>query len=106
MKRCSWPGNVRELRNCMELMIITAHSEVIGFFAYDVSPKADSLLSLPFTPGIFHAELGKSEKGVIQAALSEHAGEINATCQALGVSRRSLYDRMIKCPLRKEDFNS
>ncbi len=102
----SWPGNVRELINCVKRMIITTHNGVIGIFPYDESFKADTLLSLPYTPGILRTELEKTEKRIIKAALGEHAGEINATCRALGISRRSLYDRMIKYQLRKEDFKS
>ncbi len=106
MTSYSWPGNVRELINTVKRMIITTHKGVIGSFSHDESFKIDNLLSLPSTPGILRTELEKTEKRIIKRALQEHAGEINATCQALGISRRSLYDRMIKYELRKEDFKS
>jgi two-component system C4-dicarboxylate transport response regulator DctD len=104
MTRYAWPGNVRELINSSKRMIITAHDGMIGSFPDEDNPKVDHLLSLPSTSGLLRAELEKTEKHIIQAALGEHAGEINATCQALGISRRALYDRMIKYQLRKEDF--
>jgi transcriptional regulator with PAS, ATPase and Fis domain len=87
-------------------MIITAHNGIIGPFPEEENSKVDHLLSLPSTPGILRSELEKTEKNMIEAALSKHAGEINATCHALGISRRSLYDRMVKYRLHKEDFRS
>lgn len=104
MVRYSWPGNVRELINAVKRMIVTANNGVIGPFSDDSMPAADHLLSLPSSHGLLRTELEKTEKDIVRAALSEHAGEINATCQALGISRRALYDRMIKYQLRKEDF--
>jgi DNA-binding NtrC family response regulator len=44
------------------------------------------------------------ERSVIEAALREHRGEINATCRALGISRRALYERMKKYGLQKESY--
>ncbi|MBN2321322.1 MAG: sigma-54-dependent Fis family transcriptional regulator [Acidobacteria bacterium] len=106
MLRYSWPGNVRELINSVRRMVITAHNGVIGSFSDDAIPAADHLLSLPSSHGLLRTELEKTEKNIVRAALAEHAGEINATCQALGISRRSLYDRMIKYRLRKENFKA
>jgi DNA-binding NtrC family response regulator len=44
------------------------------------------------------------EKTAIESALKEHHGEINATFQALGISRRALYERMKKYGLDKVEF--
>ena len=46
----------------------------------------------------------KTEKSVIITTLRECSGEINSTTQALGISRRALYERMKKYGLNKEDF--
>ena len=46
-----------------------------------------------------------TERRVIEAALREHGGEVGATADALGVSRRALYERMKKYGLSKEDFH-
>ena len=104
MMRYSWPGNVRELRNSVKRMIITMHNGVIGSFSDDIVPVAEHLPSLPSSHGLLRTELEKTEKNIVRTALAEHTGEINATCQDLGISRRALYDRMIKYRLRKEDF--
>jgi two-component system C4-dicarboxylate transport response regulator DctD len=44
------------------------------------------------------------EKSAIEAALKECRGEINATWQALGISRRALYERMKKYDLDRESY--
>ena len=46
----------------------------------------------------------KVEKAVLETALKECHGEINATWQALGISRRALYERMKKYGLDRESY--
>jgi DNA-binding NtrC family response regulator len=104
MMKHSWPGNVRELKNSIQRMVITAHQGVAGPFSADESFGAARLLSLPAAPGLLHDEMEKTERGVIEAALRDHSGEISATAQALGISRRALYERMKKYGLQKESF--
>jgi two-component system C4-dicarboxylate transport response regulator DctD len=48
--------------------------------------------------------LEKVERAAIESALRECRGEINATFQALGISRRALYERMKKYGLDKQGF--
>jgi len=104
MLRHPWPGNVRELKNAVERMVITAHNGVAGPFALDENFGSCRLVSLPATPGRLHDEMERTEKRVIEAALRENRGEITVTAQALGISRRALYERMKKYGLQKEDF--
>lgn len=106
MLKHTWPGNVRELKNAVERMVVTSHNGKVGAFFPDEAFGAAPLLSLPSTPGRLRDELEKTERLVIEVALREHKGEINATYQALGISRRALYERMKKYDLNKEDFRS
>ena len=99
-----WPGNVRELKNAVERMVISAHKGVAGPFTADLRFASDRLLSLPATPGLLREEMERVEKATIEAALREHAGEINATFRALGISRRALYERMKKYGLTRGEF--
>ncbi|HOT51838.1 MAG TPA: helix-turn-helix domain-containing protein, partial [Candidatus Hydrogenedentes bacterium] len=62
------------------------------------------LLSLPATPGRLRDEMEHTERTVIEAALRDNRGEINATCRVLGISRRALYERMKKYELYKETY--
>jgi two-component system C4-dicarboxylate transport response regulator DctD len=100
----SWPGNVRELKNAVERMVISSHKGVAGPFAPDLRFASDRLLSLPATPGRLKDEMENVERSVIEAALRENQGEINATYKALGISRRALYERMKKYRLDREEF--
>jgi two-component system C4-dicarboxylate transport response regulator DctD len=104
MLRYPWPGNVRELKNAVERMVITSHDGVAGPFARDETLSNPRLLSLPATPGRLRDEMERTERYTIEAALREHSGEVGVTCQALGISRRALYERMRKYGLNKEDF--
>jgi len=102
--RYRWPGNVRELKNAVERMVITSHNGVAGPLEVDESFGTGRLISLPATPGLLRDEMERTERYVIEAALREHNGEVGVTCQALGISRRALYERMRKYELNKEDF--
>jgi two-component system C4-dicarboxylate transport response regulator DctD len=104
MLRYAWPGNVRELKNAVERMVITSHNGVAGPFARDETMSGARLLSLPATPGPLRDEMERTERYMIEATLREHHGEVGTTCQALGISRRALYERMRKYGLNKEDF--
>jgi two-component system, NtrC family, C4-dicarboxylate transport response regulator DctD len=99
-----WPGNVRELSNAVERLLITAHDGRVGGFSPDLRQDPERLVSLPAGPGRLREEMERVEKAAIQAALREHHGEITATWQALGISRRALYERMKKYGLDKEEF--
>jgi len=106
MMRYSWPGNVREIKHTIERMVITSTNGVVGPFKADQSYDSSRLLSLPASPGRLRDELERTERAIIEAALGEHGGEINATSEALGISRRALYERMKKYELNKEAFKS
>jgi two-component system C4-dicarboxylate transport response regulator DctD len=99
-----WPGNVRELKNAVERMVITAHGGTVGEFTPGLEFGAERLLSLPVTPGRLRDEMERTERAAIEAALRENHGEINPTYQALGISRRALYERMKKYGLERKDF--
>ncbi|HVO39653.1 MAG TPA: sigma-54 dependent transcriptional regulator [Spirochaetia bacterium] len=104
MMRYPWPGNVRELKNAVERMAVTSREGIAGGFSPDMHADSERLLSLPAGSGKLRDEMEKVEKSVIEAALRESRGEINATWQALGISRRALYERMKKYGLERESY--
>jgi len=99
-----WPGNVRELKNAVERMVIASRGGVAGRFAPDLRFDSERLLSVPSGSGRLREEMEALEKRAIEAALRESGGEITAAWQALGISRRALYERMKKYGLDKESF--
>ena len=104
MMRHAWPGNVRELSNAVERLVITSRNGAAGSFTPDLHEEGERLLSLPAGAGRLREEMEKVEKSVIEAALRECKGEINATWQVLGISRRALYERMRRYGLDKGSF--
>jgi two-component system C4-dicarboxylate transport response regulator DctD len=104
--RYGWPGNIRELRHAIERMVITSQKGIAGPFIQEDNAETSRLLSLPATSGRLRDEMEMTEKRVIEIALRENGGEINATSQTLGISRRALYERMKKYGFDKDDFRT
>ncbi|MEZ5669006.1 MAG: sigma-54 dependent transcriptional regulator [Alphaproteobacteria bacterium] len=84
-----WPGNVRELRNVIDRMTLG-----IG----------DAGVALDAAPMALADHVEACERRVIAAELARHNGRINETHAALGLSRKTLYDKMVRYGLNREDF--
>jgi two-component system C4-dicarboxylate transport response regulator DctD len=85
----NWAGNVRELRNAADRF-------VLGLGIDYAAPK-------DIAAGLAE-RVERFEKGAIAAALAIHGGNLKATYESLGMSRKSLYEKMQKHHLRREDF--
>lgn len=83
-----WPGNIRELRNFAERRV----------------------LGLSFATGVSQTEMSLSEqmkaheKSLISAAVVASGGRLKEAYVALGLSRKTLYDKMQKHGLSRDDF--
>ena len=87
--QADWPGNVRELRN-------TADRFVMGLDTYEeTSPNETGSLS---------ERVAAYEKQVIMAELSSRGGGLKGTYEALRISRKSLYEKMQRYGLKREDY--
>ncbi len=95
--RHEWPGNLRELEHCLQRALLLSDSRVLGpeaLFEEVAAPEADAEEGL--------AEyLRAREREHIQQALARHRGQITATAQSLGISRKNLWEKM-----RKLDIDS
>ena len=84
----SWPGNVRELRNAADRFVLGLEGtpEEAGG---DVGPQrlADKVAAY--------------ERGLIASALAVHGGSLKPVYEQLGVSRKTLYEKMQKYGLDK-----
>ncbi|WP_306345732.1 sigma-54-dependent transcriptional regulator [Actibacterium lipolyticum] len=85
----SWPGNVRELRNAAERYVLGLSE------TEDASPRSSPILA---------DQVSAYEKSIIAASIAANDGQITATCDSLGLSRRTLYDKMQKHGLSRADF--
>nr|WP_157033180.1 sigma-54 dependent transcriptional regulator [Loktanella sp. S4079] len=84
-----WPGNVRELRNEAERFVLGLSSALGAAGA-----TADTLSQ----------RMAAHEKALIAAAISANGGRLKETYESLGLSRRSLYEKMQRYDLVREDY--
>jgi two-component system C4-dicarboxylate transport response regulator DctD len=91
-----WPGNVRELRNCAERYLL------LGDCAPQQNGNADSKWSgedqtLP-------EQVERFERSIIEQALVHHKGNIKEALETLGLPRKTLYDKMRKHGLDRQNY--
>ena len=86
----SWPGNVRELRNAAERYV----------FGIDGSDDAD----VETSGATLRERVQDFERRVIAAELQSQGGRVKAVYEALGLSRKSLYEKMQKLGLDRREF--
>lgn len=95
-----WPGNVRELKNVIQrAVLLTPRSTIVPEYL----PKRFEQKMAPNNKIVFDVgtSLGEAEKTLIIRTLKDTKGNKTATAKILGISRRSLYNKIqqldIKC---------
>jgi two-component system C4-dicarboxylate transport response regulator DctD len=96
LMRHDWPGNVRELKNWAEKYVIGLP---LGDLVQTPRPEAG-----PEEPQGLNALVDQFEKQSISQALRIYQGRIGQTAEYLKIPRKTLYLRMQKHGLRKEQF--
>jgi DNA-binding NtrC family response regulator len=87
-----WPGNVRELRNVIERAFILATRDLdVGLLEMEDGGTRVRRLDQPFTIG---ASVGDMERRLILATLDHYAGDKRRAAEVLGVSLKTLYNRL------------
>jgi len=90
-----WPGNVRELKNTIERACIL-HGEG-GLTPQHLGLAASS------TQGSLKTTRDAAEHARILAALAANRGQITATANMLGISRKGLWQKMKRLGIQRED---
>jgi DNA-binding NtrC family response regulator len=91
-----WPGNVRELRNVIERAMIFADGTELK---PDHLPPLDALgaaTASDASPPAGGATLEDAEKAHIQRTLAAYGGNIQRAAEALGISRKNLWEKRKK----------
>ncbi len=90
-----WPGNVRELQNAA-----LRYTLGLGLQLGNMSANISSGNGCTRSSSLGH-RIAEFEKYLIQETLAENKKSLKATYQALGISRKSLYDKMKKYGLSR-----
>lgn len=83
-----WPGNVRELRNVADRFVLGLEDQAEADLEGEGTTLAD--------------RVGSYERSLIEAELARNGGSLKATYEALGISRKALYEKMKKYDLDKD----
>jgi DNA-binding NtrC family response regulator len=108
-----WPGNVRELANVLERAVLLGDGQEIALRDVSgilggspVQPAAephDALLRLPFEQA--QTQLVEAfERSYFTALLRECRGRLAAVARRAGICSRTLYEKLRRLDLRKEDY--
>lgn len=98
LKGYHWPGNIRELQTVMERACISTGRgkiEIHHLFRFSARQTAANHESTEQTFNI-QAARDEAEKNTIKRALQACEGNKSAAARCLGISRSTLYDKMIK----------
>ena len=95
-----WPGNVRELRNCIERAFIMALDRI----AADNLPFAGASQPRDRRTGLWSpigTSLADAERELILSTVEHYGGDKNKAAQVLGISLKTLYNRLHKYGVMK-----
>lgn len=96
LRRYPWPGNVRELENLVEMLLAYAKSSVIR--VSDLPDRVIEKVAHHSKPAIAEDEvftLKEAERKLIVSALAKSKGNKSLAAQMLGISRKSLYKKLV-----------
>jgi two-component system C4-dicarboxylate transport response regulator DctD len=79
----NWPGNVRELSHYAERVALGIEPQP----AVETEPVASNGKTLP-------QQMEAHEAKLIEEALGKHGGDVRATVEALGIPRKTFYDKL------------
>ncbi|KKX30675.1 sigma-54 dependent transcriptional regulator [Rhizobium sp. LC145] len=86
-----WPGNVRELRNAADRFVL----------GLDSGPGEPGSPSRP-DAGRLADKVAAFERNIIAGAIAAHGGALRPVYESLGISRKTLYEKMQKYGLDKK----
>jgi DNA-binding NtrC family response regulator len=95
LTRYTWPGNVRELQNVVERAVLLARGPQIGLEDLPSQIAAGQPVSVAGVPDQpLKNALQAPERAIILSVLERHNWNRNATAEALGINRTTLYKKM------------
>jgi DNA-binding NtrC family response regulator len=102
MQRYVWPGNVRELQNVVERAVLLGRGSKVTVEDLPGTVTAGQSMSIePLTGRALKEALEAPERAIILEALQKNDWNRNATADALGINRTTLYKKMKRLGLDK-----
>jgi len=89
LREHAWPGNVRELRNVIERLVVFVEGDEIS--GADI---ARELVRADGTQGLTSQARQGASRAELEAILAKAGGNRSLAARLLGVSRRTLYNRL------------
>lgn len=93
----NWPGNVRELQNAAERYALGLGIGLEAHAAPGASDYAVARVTLS-------EQIDALESSLIRREIIKQRGNVTATYEALGVPRKTLYDKMKRHGIRRDDL--
>jgi len=101
----TWPGNIRELQNVVERAVLLGKGELITPADLPREIAGATAVRVPRTGHRSLKEaLEEPERQIILQVLEAHAWNRNATADALGVNRTTLYKKMKRLGLEDAEY--
>ena len=98
-----WPGNVRELRHAIDRACILSRRTVIEPDDLFETPAAETTAVAVEGDSTLGDYLKRCERYFILETLERHGWQIGASARALGISRKSLWERMRRLAIAASD---
>jgi two-component system, NtrC family, C4-dicarboxylate transport response regulator DctD len=91
LARGTWPGNVRELRNVAERFALGLDQSALAPDPGDATP-------------LLADQMAAFERKILIDALIRHKGALKPVYESLGLSRKALYDKLVRYRIDKAHF--
>jgi DNA-binding NtrC family response regulator len=90
----TWKGNARELRSFLEEAVVLSEAGILDVAETPVPSNTVAISEGAFVP--LHAMVEEAERRHIRSALERTGGSVMKTSELLGISRKTLWEKMKK----------
>ncbi len=90
-----WPGNVRELGHFAERVVLGLEGG---------QPQISSPAAISSGSGTLSERMDRQEADIIRETLEKHQGDVAETIAALGIARKTFYDKLQRHNINRSDY--
>ena len=101
LQRYRWPGNVRELQNVIERAVLLGRGSTVTPEDFPPSVLASAPMNLDAAANSLKDAMTAPERQIILEVLEAHQWNRQATADALGINRTTLYKKMKRLNLEE-----